>query len=65
VTSEIKALGGQLMVADHVREPELRRTGIKRAKAVVILGGDGCAWRTSVHRSRSGELAITATPRWG
>ena len=40
LTSDIAALGGRLMVADHVREPELRRAGIERAKAVVILGDD-------------------------
>ena len=40
VTSEIETLGGQLMFVDHVREPELRRAGIERAKAVVILDDD-------------------------
>lgn len=40
VTAEIEALGGHLLVTDHVREPELRRAGIERAKAVVILGDD-------------------------
>jgi Trk K+ transport system NAD-binding subunit len=40
VTAEIQALGGRLLVADHVREPELRMAGIERAKAAVILGDD-------------------------
>ena len=40
VTAEIQALGGQLLVADHVREPELRMAGIERARAAVILGDD-------------------------
>lgn len=40
VTSEIEALGGQLLTVDHIREPELRRAGVDRAKAAVILGGD-------------------------
>jgi Trk K+ transport system NAD-binding subunit len=40
VTAEIQALGGQILVADHVRESELRMAGIERAKAAVILGDD-------------------------
>jgi Trk K+ transport system NAD-binding subunit len=40
VTAEIQALGAQLLVADHVREPELRMAGIERARAAVILGDD-------------------------
>ena len=40
VTAEIQALGGQLLVADHVREPDLRLAGVERAKAAVILGDD-------------------------
>ena len=40
VTAEIQALGGRLLVADHVRETELRMAGIERAKAAVILGDD-------------------------
>ena len=40
VTAEIQALGGRLLVADHVREAELRLAGIERAKAAVILGDD-------------------------
>ena len=40
VTSEITALGGQLLTVDHIREPELRRAGVERAKAAVILGSD-------------------------
>jgi Trk K+ transport system NAD-binding subunit len=40
VTAEIQSLGGRLLVADHVREPELRMAGIERARAAVILGDD-------------------------
>jgi Trk K+ transport system NAD-binding subunit len=40
VTAEIEALGGRLLVADHVREHELRLAGIAEAKAAVLLGDD-------------------------
>ena len=40
VTGEIADLGAHLVVVDRVRELELRRAGIERAKAVVILGDD-------------------------
>ena len=40
VTSELEALGGQLLVADHIREPVLRLARPDRAKAALILGDD-------------------------
>ena len=40
IVAEVQSLGGTVIVANHVREADLRTAGIDRAKTAVILGDD-------------------------